>query len=137
MYNSINKYGWCNHIFTICHQLSEDIDQEILDRYEVLYWESYKDCGFEMINLRFPGSRGKHTEESRKKISVSHTGKKKSDKYIENMRISRIGHRTSDETKAKMSLSKIGNKNSLGYKQSKETKRKRVESRILNKKKKQ
>jgi group I intron endonuclease len=75
LYNSLLKYGWEKHIFEIIHELPEDVTQDVLDQYEIFYWEQYKDCGFEMLNLREPGSRGKLNEESKKLISLNRNNK--------------------------------------------------------------
>lgn len=64
LYNSILKYGWINHIFEVVHELPSDITQEVLDQYEVLYWEAYKELGFKMMNIKHPGSGGKHAKET-------------------------------------------------------------------------
>jgi len=66
--NSVKKYGFDNHIFEVIHELPEDIDQTILDDYEIFYWNAYKDCGFKMLNVRYPGSKGKHSEETKQKM---------------------------------------------------------------------
>ncbi len=68
LYNSIKKYTWSNHVFSIIHELPKDITQEVIDRYEVLYWEQYKSLGIKMLNIKEPGSGGKHSEETKKKM---------------------------------------------------------------------
>lgn len=71
LFNSINKYGYENHKFEIIHELPEDVSQEILTNYEVLYWELYKDCGFEMINLVKPSSNYVYNKDALKRKSES------------------------------------------------------------------
>lgn len=85
----------------------------------------------------------KHTEETKKKISIANLGKKLSAKTRQKMSFSHKGKKLSKETKKKMSLriydenfrrkisqkmmgnkNAIGNKNRLGMKNSEETKRK-------------
>lgn len=68
LYNSLKKYGFDNHIVEIIHELPEDVTQEVMDNYEGLYISQYKSCG-ELMNLREPGSRGKHSEESKRRMS--------------------------------------------------------------------
>jgi hypothetical protein len=51
--------------------LPKDVSQSTLDQYETLYWLAYKDLGRQMLNLREPGSRGKHSEITKKKMSES------------------------------------------------------------------
>lgn len=65
IYNSIKKYGWNNHVFEVIHTLPADINQDVLNRYEVLYWDLYKSCVIEMLNIREPGRGGKNSEETR------------------------------------------------------------------------
>lgn len=71
LYNSVQKYGWNSHKHEIIHELPPDCTQEVMDRYEVLYWELYKACGVEMLNIREPGSRGKHSQKTKDKIKKS------------------------------------------------------------------
>lgn len=69
IYKSISKYGWDKHKFEIIHDLPKDVSQQVLDDYEVYYIDVYKSSGFSMLNIREGGSRGKHTIETRKKMS--------------------------------------------------------------------
>jgi hypothetical protein len=68
LFQSIKKYGWNNHLFEVTHQLPEDVDLSIMNNYETLYWQQYKDCGFELMNVRYPGSNGKISEETKIKM---------------------------------------------------------------------
>lgn len=86
LYNSLKKYGYKNHVFSIIHELPIDITQDILDNYECLYINQYKECGIELLNLREGGnSRGKHSDESKKRMSIYHKtiGKERADKFVE------------------------------------------------------
>lgn len=82
IYNSLRKYGWENHVFEIQHILPEDIIQEVLDRYEIYYWQQYKACGHKMLNAKEPGKGGKHLIETKHKISKTKTGFKHSKETI-------------------------------------------------------
>jgi group I intron endonuclease len=75
LYNSIKKHGWESHKFEIVHELPPDISQEVMNIYEVFYWQQHKDCGFEMLNVRYPGSNGKLSEETILKLKKSAKGK--------------------------------------------------------------
>ncbi len=68
IHNSLIKYGWENHIFEIIHELPKDINQSILDDYEILYIQQYKNCGFELLNIREGGKGGKLSEETKQKL---------------------------------------------------------------------
>lgn len=67
LYHSIIKYGWAAHTFDTIHLLPTDVTQEVLNQYEIFYWQQHIDCGFEMLNIREPGSRGRISEETKKK----------------------------------------------------------------------
>jgi group I intron endonuclease len=97
LYNSITKYGWSKHSFKVIHSLPEDITQEVLDAYEIFYWQQYKDSNSILLNLKTPGSRGKHSDESKKKMGESRKGNK-----------NHLGHIHSEETKRKISEAGMG-----------------------------
>ncbi len=75
LFNSLKKYGWDNHKFEIIHELPFDIPIEILNEYELIYWELYNMLGFEMLNISIPGNNKKLSDETKKKISVANKGK--------------------------------------------------------------
>ena len=130
---SLKKYGIEFHKFDNIHKLKNQIRQSEQESYEQLYMDFYKNCGIELMNLREAGSRGKHSQESKDKLSIAHTGKilsEETKKRIsqnrkgkgtgssnsmygiglignakEKMRQSKIGTKASDETKRKMSES--------------------------------
>lgn len=83
LYHSIDKHGWSYHSFECVHELPSDVTQEVLNDYESIYIDQYKSCGFEMMNLREPGSRGKHSEETKKKMKETREKefKENPDKY--------------------------------------------------------
>lgn len=93
LYNSFKKYDISNHNFLIVHELPADVTQEILNQYEIFYWCQYKDCGFEIMNVREPGSKGKHSDETKSKMSKSAKGK---NTWVK-------GRLVSEETKLKLS----------------------------------
>jgi group I intron endonuclease len=92
IYNSIKNYGWENHKFEIVNELPNDITQETLDNYEILYWQLYKDCGFEMLNIKEPGRGGKHSQRTKDRLrelsrgNTSHLGHKHSKESIDRMK---------------------------------------------------
>jgi group I intron endonuclease len=113
LYNSLVKHGWEAHTFGIIHELQETITQEELNYWETFYWQKCKDGGVELLNVKEPGSNGKHSEESKRRMREAQKG----NKYC-------LGHKHSEESKRKMSEANKGNKYSLGHKLSEETKRK-------------
>jgi group I intron endonuclease len=82
LYRSLKKYGIENHSIKMIEQLPKDSTQQEIDRMEILYWESYKNREYEMMNIKFPGSRGKWSEESKRKLSKALKGKKHSEEHI-------------------------------------------------------
>lgn len=74
--NSFKKYGTDKHLFKIICELPPDISQEILDQYEIIYINQYKEVGFRLLNLKSGGYNAKLPEYLRKKISDLHKGNK-------------------------------------------------------------
>lgn len=114
LYNSLLKYGVDNHSFTIIHELPQDIEQGILDTYEQLYIDQYRDCGIQLMNVREAGSHGKHSQESIEKLKQANLGKKHSDEFkrkrseIMKGNTLRLGSSQSEETRLKMGNSRRG-----------------------------
>jgi len=71
LYNSLKKYGFEAHKIEILLILPKTITQLELDFYETYWWKYYKDLGYEMLNIKEPGSRGKLSIETRNKMSIS------------------------------------------------------------------
>lgn len=96
IYNSLLKYGWSSHIFEIVHYLPNDTLQNIINIYELFYWQLYKDCNIEMLNLKTCGSNGRHSQETIDKMSKKLIGNKnasgnRSKEFKENCRIRLLG----------------------------------------------
>lgn len=75
LYNSFKKYGKENHKFEILHELPLDVNQGCMDSYEILYMKLFRDAGIVLMNTREGGSKGKHSNETKKKLSVLKTGR--------------------------------------------------------------
>ena len=116
IYRSLLKYGYENHIVKILCELPIDVTQDVLDNYEIVYWEFYRDCGTKLLNCREPGRGGKFSEVSKQKLSKALSGRKlseehrknitaanKSEKEREKRRLALKGHVISEETKRKIS----------------------------------
>lgn len=88
LHNAFNKHGRENfqiELIIFCHT------QEIADYWEMYFIQQY-DSVNKGYNIRLGGSRGKHSEETKRKISASSKGKIKSEKHRKNLSISHIGH---------------------------------------------
>lgn len=109
--NSIKKYGFDSHGFEVVHELPEDVDQSVLDVYEQLYIDSYRDSGFTLLNLKEGGSNGKMSDELRRKMSIAKQGMGK-------------GRIQSEEWKSKRKLFSANNGMWLGKKHSVATREK-------------
>lgn len=86
LYNSVIKYGWEAHEFEILMNVSENVSQEMLDQIEQTYMDYYRKLGFELMNLKGAGSRGKLSEESKKIIGIKLRGRKLSEDHKNNIR---------------------------------------------------
>lgn len=134
LYNSLVKYGTDTHMFVIIHKFPSDIRQEVIDEYEKLYWQFYKDCGINMLNIREPGKGGKLSEETKQKLRekdhsykigvkqsletiqkrISKTiGRKMTDVQRKRISDGKKGKKFSNEHKRSLSLAQMGNKNAL------------------------
>lgn len=116
LYNSLIKHGYDKHTMEIICELPNDITQDVLDSYEVVYWELYKDCEVKLLNCREPGRGGKLSDETKLKLSKAFTGRKLSEEHRkkvtevnkseverEKRRKALIGHVISEETRRKIS----------------------------------
>lgn len=121
LYNSLLKYGYDNHIVEVIEKLDSDITQTMLDEREIYWWKYYKDLKFKMLNLKYPGSKGKLSVESLKKMSNSLKGRSIwnkgipwsqdiKDKISKNRKGKLVGRKMSEETKIKIGLANKGKK---------------------------
>ncbi len=83
--NSFNKYGFDSHELKILHELPNDVSQDILDQYECLYMDFYKDAGIILLNVKGGGRGGKHNESTKKILSEQRIGVKKSEETKKKM----------------------------------------------------
>jgi group I intron endonuclease len=103
LYNSLQKYGYENHMFETIEECSEDL----LNKKEI-YWINYFDSVNKGLNLKYGGLGGKHSEETKQNISKSLMGKKQSKETIEKRSQKLKGQKRSDYTKQLMSESAKG-----------------------------
>jgi group I intron endonuclease len=128
--HSIKKYGWDSHLFEIINNFDNNISQDELNYWEIFYWRQHLDRGFDLLNIREPGSNGKHSEESKIKMSNAQKGVKKSpfsEEHLANMKLARLkrelkyptvpsaswtfkNKKHSEESKIKMSNAQKGKK---------------------------
>jgi len=113
---SFEKYGARNHNYEILHLLPLDVNQSVLDIYEILYIDLYKSAKIPLLNLKDGGLGGKHSALTKSKISLSQKGKRKanSGSFKKGDISRRIGKLHSLETKLKISKSQIGRPGNSG-----------------------
>ena len=104
LYNSLVKYGYDNHVIEVICKLPEDVEQSVLDSYEKLYLQQYKDCGVLTMNIREPGSNGKLSKETIDKIKRSLKGRIIKKESIEKGKLTKKlnGYTVSAETRQKI-----------------------------------
>lgn len=104
LFHAFEKYGRENFFIECITQCS---NQGNADYLEISYIKEY-DSVNNGYNIKTGGSRGKHSEETKRKMSVASKGKPKSREAVEKQRKSLIGRKASEETKMKMSQSQKG-----------------------------
>ena len=111
---AIQKYGWANFETYWYECPGEDLDE-----HEELMIEVFETLSPKGYNLKGGGGNGKHSDETKRKIGESHTGKKMSEESRRKIGESLTGEKNhmwgkchSEESKQQMSESKIGEKNS-------------------------
>ena len=120
LYKSLNKYGYDRHIFEVIELC--DI-KNLNDRER--YWQDFYNVLNGGLNCKLTQSTdkmGKHSEETKLKMSKSHYGKLKSDSHKENLRKAKTGCKNPNFgiKKSAETIDKIRNSN-LGQKRSLET----------------
>lgn len=104
LHRSIAKHGWDKHSFYVIMPLREDISQLMLDYWEQFFMDFYRVEGHELLNIREAGSRGKISDETKKKMSISANHlRHKSKETLLKIGLSKKGKPLSDEVKFKIS----------------------------------
>lgn len=115
LFASFQKYGKDNHTFGLLHELPIDVSQEVLDKYEQLYMDAFSECGIELMNVRGAGSRGRHSDASKEKMSKLAKGKIISQEQRENIRRKLTGTKLSEDLKARLSKIQTGKKKTFEH----------------------
>lgn len=106
LFNSLKKYGFDNHTFELIHECQIS-NLTILERY---YQELYKTIENDNLNcflVTAADKSGRHTEETKRKMSESAKGKKKTAEHIAKLPQNQKGYKgkkRSEETKLKQSF---------------------------------
>jgi group I intron endonuclease len=122
--NAMRLHGIENFNFEVL--LSCETRNE-LDEKEIEMISTYNSISPNGYNLKHGGEGGgKHSEETKIKMKISHTGKQFTDEH--KLALSEASKNMSKDTKLKISEAMKGNKNNLGKKHSEEAKLKMKES---------
>jgi group I intron endonuclease len=109
LHSSFNFYGINNHTFDIINILSNDCEQDILNKYEQIYMDFYRNCNIELLNIKEGGNGyGKHSEETKKIIREKRAKQifSKESKIKLSNSLKKVTH--TKEWNHKVSLSQIG-----------------------------
>lgn len=68
-HKSIKLFGWKNHNWEIICELPLDISEDILLKYEQFCIDQYKEANICLLNKKDAGSKGKFSDESKKRMS--------------------------------------------------------------------
>ena len=130
LYNSFKKYGWENHKSEIIYEC----DKLKLNEFEIYYGNLFNCLDLHFgLNIKCLGTNGSHSEETKKKISLSNIGKKHSEETKIKIGDINRGRKLSEEHKQAFTfknrkhsiyaIEKI-RKSNIGQKRSEETKQK-------------
>ena len=100
---AIKKYGKTHFSIHLLEEISEGLHQHAVDAKEVewgLKLNSLSPFGY---NLKLGNSTGIISEETKRKIAKSNTGKKASNETKQRLSLSHMGHKLKEETKKKLS----------------------------------
>jgi group I intron endonuclease len=120
LYNSLKKHGAENHTFEIIEECNVE-DLNCRER----FWQDEFDVLNGGLNCVLTESKDRSrvmSDETKKKISEAHKGKKASEEAKLKMSQSQKGRKHSEETKIRMGLKSKGHKRGLGSKHTEETK---------------
>jgi group I intron endonuclease len=99
-YNSLNKYGYNNHIFEVIEECSVD-DLNERER----YWQDFYNVLEGGLNMVLTGTKDKkevRSKEMRSKISISNKGKVMSEEARKKISIAHKGKVVSEETRLRL-----------------------------------
>jgi len=124
--NAITKYGWDKFSYTIIDCAIDWWQADCIEWCLIKHYDSRNvDIGY---NVSPGGWHTEHSEETKNKMSLAKTGKKRkplSEETKNNISLAKTGKKASEETKKKISLAQTGKKHGKKHKPfSEETKKK-------------
>lgn len=116
---SILEYGYEKHIFSILYLFPKDVSDSVMNEYERIYINAYKNCGINMLNIKEGGDYGKNAASTILKMKES--VRKRDMRY-------RLGMKNSEEHNMKIgAANKIKLMGRINGPRSQETKEKIIE----------
>jgi len=106
LYNSLKKYGYDNHLVELIYQC-DIIDLTFWERYYQELYNTIENDNLNCFLVTTKDKTGRHTEETKRKMSESAKGKKKTAEHIAKLPQNQKGYKgkkRSEETKLKQSL---------------------------------
>ena len=105
LFNSLKKYGHINHVFEIVEQcLIDELNEKEI--YYINLFQSFNTL--KGLNLQSGGSNGKHSDETKLKMSISKKGRIVSEETREKLRQANLGKIISPEYRKKLSEANKG-----------------------------
>lgn len=104
--NAIKKYSKENFQYIVLKECETQLDADTSEAFFISEFDSTnKHNGY---NIKYGGSVGKHSEETKIKMRIAHKGRRPSALCLENSAKARRGTKASDETRKKQSIAKLG-----------------------------
>lgn len=107
LHNALLKYGFDNfqieYLKVFNNYISKEKIQEFLDRYEIYYINKYN-CIIDGYNIRGGGSRGRLSEDAKRKISLKNTGRVFTKEHLMKLSESHKGYIMPKDQKEKISI---------------------------------
>jgi group I intron endonuclease len=69
IYNSLKKHGPDNHDFSIVCEMNDNVHPVVITQMEQYFMDAYSAMGYELMNLKGAGPKGKASEETKKRMS--------------------------------------------------------------------
>ena len=72
--NSFEKYSRENHKFEVLKEINPSSSQKLMDTFEIFYIALFRRRGFKLLNIKEGGKGGRHSEETKQRISEAKKG---------------------------------------------------------------
>jgi group I intron endonuclease len=110
--NSLKKHSFNSHDSIVVMPLRPDVNNNMMDYWERFMMDYYRSINVELLNTKEAGSKGAHSIETKIKIGIGNTGKKRSEEARSKYSVYHKNKKLSDETKKRIGLAHKGMKRS-------------------------